>query len=81
MNYKHLEDLFAAIGAGKVAPRMVGNRVQAILDSKPVEESAKKKREEAVVEAAKRTHGLPRPRDASPAPRQLRRERGGFKRG
>ncbi|TXF39036.1 bifunctional (p)ppGpp synthetase/guanosine-3',5'-bis(diphosphate) 3'-pyrophosphohydrolase [Collinsella sp. BA40] len=57
MNYKHLEDLFAAIGAGKVAPRMVGNRVQAILDPKPIEETPRKKREEAVVEAAKRTHG------------------------
>ena len=57
MNYRHLEDLFAAIGAGKVAPRMVGNRVQAILDPKPLEETPRKKREEAVVEAAKRTHG------------------------
>ena len=57
MNYRHLEDLFAAIGAGKVAPRMVGNRVQAILDPKPIEETPRKKREEAVVEAAKRTHG------------------------
>ena len=57
MNYRHLEDLFAAIGAGKVASRMVGNRVQAILDPKPIEETPRKKREEAVVEAAKRTHG------------------------
>ena len=57
MNYRHLEDLFAAIGAGTVAPRMVGNRVQAILDPKPIEETPRKKREEAVVEAAKRTHG------------------------
>ena len=57
MNYKHLEDLFAAIGAGKVAPRMIGNRVQAILDPKPLEETPRKKREEAVVEASKRTHG------------------------
>ena len=72
MNYKHLEDLFAAIGAGKVAPRMVGNRVQAILDPKPVEESAKKKREEAVVEAAKRTHG-----SRGPATRPQRRASSG----
>ena len=57
MNYKHLEDLFAAIGAGKVAPRMIGNCVQAILDPKPLEETPRKKREEAVVEASKRTHG------------------------
>ena len=57
MNYKHLEDLFAAIGAGKVAPRMIGNRVQAIFDPKPLEETPRKKREEAVVEASKRTHG------------------------
>ncbi len=34
LNYKHLEDLFAAIGAGKVAVRAVGNKVQAILDPK-----------------------------------------------
>ncbi len=35
LNYRHLEDLFAAIGSGKVAPRLVGNRVQQILDPKP----------------------------------------------
>lgn len=35
MNYRTLEDLFAAVGAGKVAPRLVGNKVQAILDPKP----------------------------------------------
>ena len=51
---------------------MVGNRVQAILDPKPVEESAKKKREEAVVEAAKRTHG-----SRGPATRPQRRASSG----
>ena len=35
MNYKALEDLFAAVGAGKVQPRAVGNKVQAILDPQP----------------------------------------------
>ena len=35
MNYKSLEDLFAAVGAGKVQPRAVGNKVQAILDPRP----------------------------------------------
>ena len=35
MNYKTLEDLFAAVGAGKVQPRAVGNKVQAILDPRP----------------------------------------------
>ncbi len=32
LNYRQLEDLFAAIGSGKVACRMVGNRVEQILD-------------------------------------------------
>ena len=35
LNYKRLEDLFAAVGAGKQTPRLVGNRVQQILDPKP----------------------------------------------
>ena len=35
LNYKSLEHLFAAVGAGKVQPRAVGNKVQAILDPKP----------------------------------------------
>ena len=37
LNYKRLEDLFAAVGSGKVAPRLVGNKVQNILDPKPEE--------------------------------------------
>lgn len=37
LNYKRLEDLFAAIGSGKVAPRLVGNKVQQILDPEPLE--------------------------------------------
>ena len=36
LNYRQLEDLFAAVGSGKVAPRMVGNKVAHILDPKPV---------------------------------------------
>ena len=42
LNYRALEDLFAAIGAGKVQPRAVGNKVQAILDPKPISPSAAK---------------------------------------
>ena len=41
MNYRALEDLFAAVGAGKVAPRAVGNKVEAILDPKPEESLTK----------------------------------------
>lgn len=41
MNYKSLEDLFAAIGSGKVAPRAVGNKVEAILDPKPEQTKTK----------------------------------------
>ena len=37
LNYVRVEDLFAAIGSGKVACRMVGNRVQQILDPQPEE--------------------------------------------
>ena len=57
LNYRHLDDLFAAIGAGKVAVRMVGNRVQAILDPMPEEESPRRLREQEVEAAARRTHG------------------------
>lgn len=42
LNYKSLEDLFAAVGAGKVQPRAVGNKVQAILDPRPVDAAAAK---------------------------------------
>ena len=35
LNYKRLEDLFAAIGSGRLAPRLVGNKVQHILDPAP----------------------------------------------
>ena len=41
LNYKQLEDLFAAVGAGKVAPRAVGNKVEQILDPKPEEQLTK----------------------------------------
>ncbi len=40
LNYRRLEDLFAAIGSGKLAPRLVGNKVQAILDPAPHETGA-----------------------------------------
>ena len=55
MNYRNLEDLFAAIGSGKVAARLVGNKVEAILDPKPVE--APKTAEEVVAEASKQVRG------------------------
>ncbi len=37
LNYRTIEDLFAAIGSGRVPPRMVGNRVEQILDPKPID--------------------------------------------
>ena len=49
-NYKQLEDLFAAVGAGKVAPRAVGNKVEQILDPKPEEQLSKA---EAIAEVVK----------------------------
>ncbi len=49
-NYKQLEDLFAAVGAGKVAPRAVGNKVEQILDPKPEEQLTKT---EAIAEVVK----------------------------
>ena len=54
LNYKQLEDLFAAVGAGNVAPRMVGNKVEAILDPKPVETS-EKTTDEVVADAMKQS--------------------------
>ncbi|WP_342589748.1 bifunctional (p)ppGpp synthetase/guanosine-3',5'-bis(diphosphate) 3'-pyrophosphohydrolase [Collinsella tanakaei] len=35
LNLKQIDDIFAAIGAGKLPVRMVGNKVQQILDPKP----------------------------------------------
>ena len=61
LNYRHLEDLFAAVGAGKVAPRLVGNKVQAILDPKP--EASKTKAEtiaEIVRQPARGSNRRPR---------------------
>ena len=58
LNYRALEDLFAAIGAGKVQPRAVGNKVQAILDPKPISPSAAKAEAIAnVVHQPPRTNG------------------------
>ena len=51
MNYKSLEDLFAAVGAGKVQPRAVGNKVQAILDPRP--QSAADAKAEAIASVAR----------------------------
>lgn len=60
LNFKQLEDLFAAVGAGKVAPRMVCNKVEALLDPKPTEVSAKEP-EEIVAETIKQARGSRRP--------------------
>ena len=60
LNFKQLEDLFAAVGAGNVAPRLVGNKVEAILDPKPIEEEPKHP-DEIVAEAIKQTRGSRRP--------------------
>lgn len=50
LNYKQLEDVFAAIGSGKVAVRMVGNKVAQILDPKPEGATTKA---EAIAEIAR----------------------------
>lgn len=49
LNFKQIDDVFAAIGAGKLAVRMVGNKVQQILDPKP-EAPVKKTDAESEVE-------------------------------
>ena len=55
LNYRNLEDLFAAVGSGKAAARSVGNKVEAILDPKPVETPAERERAEVeALAAAKR---------------------------
>ena len=56
MSYKSLDDLYAAIGSGKVQVRAVGNRVEAILDPKPAEASPKTA-EAVVAEASKQARG------------------------
>ena len=60
LNFKQLEDLFAAVGAGKVAPRMVCNKVEALLDPKPTEAAAKEP-EGIVAETIKQARGSRRP--------------------
>lgn len=65
LNYIRVEDLFAAIGAGKVACRMVGNRVQQILDPKPEE----KESEDAALQQALR--------GSNRKPRRTRRDNSG----
>ena len=56
LNYKTLEDLFAAVGAGKVAARAVGNKVEAILDPKPDPAQAKADAIAQIVHQPARTH-------------------------
>ena len=60
LNFKQLEDLFAAVGAGKVAPRMVCNKVEALLDPKPTDTAAREP-EEIVAETIKQARGSRRP--------------------
>ena len=59
LNYRSLEDLFAAVGAGKVAPRAVGNKVEAILDPRPDPVKAKEEAISKIVHQPPRTstHG------------------------
>ena len=59
LNYRTVDDLYAAIGAGKVPVRTVGNRVEALLDPKP-EEVRAKTTDEIVAEAAKQARGSKR---------------------
>ena len=55
-NCKTLDDLFAAIGSGRVASRAVGNKVEAILDPKPME-TASIDPQDIVAEATKQVRG------------------------
>ena len=57
LNYRHLEDLFAAIGAGKVACRAVGNKVAAILDPAPEEPRDERTAEQVIAEAKRQSRG------------------------
>ena len=57
LNYRHIEDLLAAIGAGKLAVRAVGNKVQAILDPEPEEPKVAQTAEEVVAEARSQVRG------------------------
>ena len=73
LNYRHLEDLFAAIGAGKVAVRAVGNKVEAVLEPAPAPAAKEqgKSTEEIVADATKQARGSNR------RPQAVRRKRPG----
>ncbi len=60
LNYRQIEDLFAAIGAGKVACRMVGNRVEQILDPKPAEEEKRSEQAQEPVQPARGSNRRPK---------------------
>lgn len=57
LNYRHLEDLFAAIGAGKQAVRAIGNKVEAILEPKLEEARTDQTAEQVVAEARAQVRG------------------------
>lgn len=57
LNYRHLEDLFAAIGAGKQAVRAIGNKVEAILEPKLEEARTEQTAEQVVAEARAQVRG------------------------
>lgn len=60
LNYRQLEDLFAAIGSGKVACRMVGNRVEQILDPKPETPAKTDAEQQAAAQPARGSNRRPR---------------------
>lgn len=60
LNYRQLEDLFAAIGSGKVACRMVGNRVEQILDPKPETPAKTDAERQAAAQPARGSNRRPR---------------------
>ena len=60
LNYRQLEDLFAAIGSGKVACRMVGNRVEQILDPKPEAPAKADAEQQAAAQPARGSNRRPR---------------------
>ena len=70
LNYRHLEDLFAAIGSGKLAYRAVGNKVEAVLEPKAEEVAEGKTAEEIVAEARKQARGSNRKPQGGARPRR-----------
>ena len=57
LNYHHIEDLFAAIGSGKLAVHAIGNKVEAVLEPKVAEAEPGKSAEEIVAEAKAQARG------------------------